>query len=497
VLGGRCGLIYVKVQKRQKIRLYPVSVTQASPKAQAMSPDELIIDASLIRQFDRAGPRYTSYPTADRFVEAFDGDAYRRVLEERNIGSLARPLSLYVHLPFCSSICYYCACNKIITKDHGRSGKYLRYLDREMALVKQALGTRTRIEQLHWGGGTPTFLDRQELSDLMRAIRTHFLVDEHAECSIEVDPRSADGETVQLLAEIGFNRISVGVQDFDQDVQRAVNRIQSYEQTAAVVDAARAAGFKSVNVDLIYGLPRQDTRRFHETISKVLTLDPDRVALYNYAHLPTVFKPQRRIDEAEMPDAETRLELMLLAIRSLTLGGFRYIGMDHFAKPGDDLAVAQRLGTLHRNFQGYTTRPECDLVGLGISAIGAVGPAYAQNVKTLDEYYDQLDQGRLPVMRGIELTKDDLIRRAVIQALMCSFEVSIEAVEIGYLIDFGRYFAAELEELRGYALSGLVEIEEKWITVTPRGRFLVRAVCMVFDYHLRTAQARARYSKVI
>jgi oxygen-independent coproporphyrinogen-3 oxidase len=462
-----------------------------------MSPDDLIIDAGLIRQFDRAGPRYTSYPTADRFVEAFDGDAYQRALEERHIGSLARPLSLYVHLPFCSSICYYCACNKIITKDHGRSTKYLRYLEREMSLVKEALGGRTRIEQLHWGGGTPTFLNRQELRDLMAEIRTHFVLDEHAECSIEVDPRSADTETVQLLAEIGFNRISVGVQDFDGDVQRAVNRVQSYEQTAAVVDAARAARFKSVNVDLIYGLPRQDTPRFYETISKVLVLNPDRVALYNYAHLPAVFKPQRRINEAEMPDAETRLELMLLAIRSLTLGGFRYIGMDHFAKPEDDLAVAQRLGTLHRNFQGYTTRPECDLVGLGISAIGAVGPAYAQNVKTLDEYYDQLDQGKLPVMRGIELTKDDLVRRAVIQALMCSFEVSIEAIEIGYLIDFGRYFASELQALKEYAQNGLVELDDKWITVTPRGRLLVRAICMVFDYHLRTAQARARYSKVI
>ena len=462
-----------------------------------MRPDDLIIDANLIRQFDRPGPRYTSYPTADRFVEAFGADAYRRALEERSIGTLARPLSLYVHLPFCSTICYYCACNKIITKDHGRSAKYLRYLGREMALVEATLGTRQRIDQLHWGGGTPTFLNQQELRDLMGGIRSHFVIDAQAECSIEVDPRSADPETVRVLAEIGFNRISVGVQDFDPAVQRAVNRIQTYEQTAALVEAARAAGFKSVNVDLIYGLPKQNTSSFHETINKVLTLNPDRIALYNYAHLPTVFKPQRRIDETEMPTAETRLELMLLAIRSLTLGGFRYIGMDHFAKPDDDLAVAQRLGTLHRNFQGYTTRPECDLVGLGISAIGAVGPAYAQNVKTLDEYYDVLDQGKFPVMRGIELNKDDLVRRAVIQALMCSFEVSLQAIEIGHLIDFKRYFALEMQELREYAQIGLVELDDQWITVTPRGRFLVRAICMIFDHHLRTAQARARYSKVI
>jgi oxygen-independent coproporphyrinogen-3 oxidase len=462
-----------------------------------MHPDELTIDADLIRRFDRPGPRYTSYPTADRFVEAFDADAYRRALEERHIGGLARPLSLYVHLPFCSSICYYCACNKIITKDHGRSAKYLRYLGREMGLVEESLGARQRIEQLHWGGGTPTFLNRQELRELMQSIRSHFTLEPQAECSIEVDPRSADAETIHLLGEIGFNRISVGAQDFDPDVQRAVNRIQSYEQTAAVVEAARAAGFKSVNVDLIYGLPKQTPRTFHETINKVLVLNPDRIALYNYAHLPTVFKPQRRINESDLPTAETRLELMLLAIRSLTLGGFRYIGMDHFAKPQDELAVAQRLGTLHRNFQGYTTRPECDLVGLGISAIGAVGPAYAQNVKTLDEYYDRLDQGTFPVMRGLELTKDDLVRRAVIQALMCSFEVSIKAIEIGHLIDFERYFAVELRELREYAQIGLVELDDEWISVTPRGRFLVRAVCMIFDYHLRTAQARARYSKVI
>jgi oxygen-independent coproporphyrinogen-3 oxidase len=463
----------------------------------AMQPDQLVIDAELIRRFDRAGPRYTSYPTADRFVEAFDAEAYRRALEERRIGGLARPVSLYVHLPFCSTICYYCACNKIITKDHGRSAKYLRYLGREMALVQEALGVRQRIEQLHWGGGTPTFLSRDELRDLMGMIRMHFVLDDQAECSIEVDPRSADVETIHLLGEVGFNRISVGIQDFDPEVQRAVNRIQSYEQSAAVIAAARAAGFKSVNVDLIYGLPKQNTASFHETINRVLTLDPDRIALYNYAHLPAVFKPQRRINEADMPSAEARLELMLLAIRALTLGGFRYIGMDHFAKPDDDLAVAQRLGTLHRNFQGYTTRPECDLIGLGISAIGAVGPAYAQNVKTLDEYYDSLDRGAFPVMRGLELTKDDLVRRAVIQALMCSFEVSVRSIEINHLIDFKRYFDVELAELREYVDLGLVELDDEWITVTPRGRMLVRAVCMVFDYHLRTAQARARYSKVI
>lgn len=462
-----------------------------------MNTDELIIDADLIRRFDRPGPRYTSYPTADRFIEAFDGEAYRRVLEKRAIGGISRPLSLYAHLPFCSSICYYCACNKIITRDHGRAGKYIRYLAKELDLVARALGGTQRLEQMHWGGGTPTFLGDDELRELMALIRAHFPLEPDGEYSIEVDPRSADAETIRVLGEIGFNRLSAGVQDFDPDVQRAVNRIQSYEQTAEVVDAARGAGFKSVNVDLIYGLPKQSTASFHQTINRVLQLRPDRIALYNYAHLPTVFKPQRRIHESELPSAETRLELMLLAIRLLTIAGYRYIGMDHFAKPDDDLAVAQRLGTLHRNFQGYTTRPECDLVGIGVSAIGAIGPAYVQNVKTLDEYYDRLDLEAFPVMRGLELTKDDIVRRAIIQALMCSFEVSIEAIEINHLVDFKRYFAPELQELRELQAMGLVEVDDEWITVTPRGRLMVRAVCMTFDYHLRTAQARARYSKVI
>jgi len=462
-----------------------------------MNTDELVIDADLIRRFDRPGPRYTSYPTADRFVEAFDADAYRRALEQRAIGGRARPLSLYAHLPFCNTICYYCACNKIITRDHGRAGKYIRYLAKELALVARALGGSQRLEQMHWGGGTPTFLSKEELRELMELVRAHFALDPDGEYSIEVDPRSADAETIRVLGEIGFNRLSAGVQDFDPDVQRAVNRIQSYAETAQVVDAARDAGFKSVNIDLIYGLPKQTPASFHESINRVLQLKPDRIALYNYAHLPTVFKPQRRIAEAHLPGAETRLELMMLAIRLLTLAGFRYIGMDHFARPDDDLAVAQRLGTLHRNFQGYTTRPECDLIGVGVSAIGAVGAAYVQNVKTLDEYYDRLDLGTFPVMRGLELTKDDIVRRAVIQALMCSFEVSTEAIEINHLIDFKRYFAPELAELREYEQMGLVEVSDEWITVTPRGRLLVRAVCMTFDYHLRTAQARARYSKVI
>jgi oxygen-independent coproporphyrinogen-3 oxidase len=402
-----------------------------------------------------------------------------------------------VHLPFCSTICYYCACNKVITKDRARSAKYVRYVGRELELVGELLGPDERVGQLHWGGGTPTFLPHEDMRALMGLIRDRFPLAADGEYSIEVDPRSADPDTIALLAELGFNRLSVGVQDFDADVQRAVNRLQSFEETAAAVSAARAHGFKSVNLDLIYGLPRQDPARMSETLAKVLRLAPDRIALYNYAHLPGIFKPQRRIAESELPSAAGRIELAMLAMQTLTAAGYRYIGMDHFALPDDELAQAQRLGHLHRNFQGYSTRAESDLVGLGISAIGAIGPAYSQNVKTLEEYYDRLDQRELPVMRGIELSADDLVRRAVIQALMCHFELAIESIEIACLVDFRRYFAAELADLRAYEALGLVEIGDEWITVTPRGRLVVRGIAMVFDRYLRLAETRARYSKLV
>jgi len=462
-----------------------------------METDELVIDREVLRRFDRPGPRYTSYPTADRFVEAFDAAAYRRALERRRERRSPRPLSLYVHIPFCGTLCYYCACNKVITKGRGRAAKYLDYLGRELDLVAAVLGEGERLEQLHWGGGTPTFLAPAELRSLAALIRSRFAFVPDGEYSIEVDPRTVNPETIALLGSLGFNRLSVGVQDFDPDVQRAVNRVQSYGVTAAVVDAARASGFRSVNLDLIYGLPLQNPARFSATLDKVLRLAPDRIALYNYAHLPTVFKPQRRIDEAALPSAEARVDLAVLAMRTFTRAGYTYIGMDHFAKPTDELAQAQRLGHLHRNFQGYSTRAECDLVGLGISAIGAVGPAYSQNVKTLEEYYDRLDQGELPVLRGVELSADDLARRAIIQALMCHFEVSVEAIKIAYLIDFERYFAAELAELRRYEAMGLVEFDGDWLSATPRGRLVVRGLCMVFDRYLRLAEARARYSKVV
>ncbi|MDI6750564.1 MAG: oxygen-independent coproporphyrinogen III oxidase [Pseudomonadota bacterium] len=458
---------------------------------------ELIFDPQVIRRFDVSGPRYTSYPTADRFVEAFDAAAYRSWLGKRTIGGIGRPLSLYFHIPFCNTICYYCACNKIITKDHGRSAKYLKYLGKELALQSAALDGPHDVVQLHWGGGTPTFLSHEEMKRLMEMTRQHFRLLPEGEYSIEVDPRKVDRETVKLLAELGFNRMSVGVQDFDPRVQAAVNRIQTLDETRVVIDAAREFGFKGISVDLIYGLPKQNVISFNHTLDEVIKLSPDRLSIYNYAHLPNLAKPQRRINEADLPSPEAKLQILQLAIRRLTDAGYVFIGMDHFAKPDDELAIAQRQGRLHRNFQGYSTHAEADLLAFGVSAIGKVGPTYAQNYRTLDEYYDALDQGRLPVMRGIELTADDLLRRSIIQALMCHFELSIESIEIAHLIDFNSYFAAELADLREMEQAGLLTIDEQWITVEPKGRLLVRVIAMVFDKYLRADRERVRYSKVI
>ena len=462
------------------------------------STANLVFDPEIIRRFDVNGPRYTSYPTADRFVEAFNADAARLWLNKRNIGGISRPLSLYFHIPFCSTICYYCACNKIITKDHGRSAKYLKYLAREIALQSSYLeeGEHEAI-QLHWGGGTPTFLSHDEMRQLMEVTRRHFKLVEGGEFSIEVDPRKVDDATVALLGELGFNRMSVGVQDFDENVQRAINRIQSEAETAAVIRAARQNGFKSISIDLIYGLPRQSVTGFEKSLDRVLEMDPERLSIYNYAHLPSLFKPQRRILEADMPSADARLQILALAIKKLTNAGYVYIGMDHFAKPDDELAIAQSQGRLHRNFQGYSTHADCDMLSFGISSISKVGPTYSQNVKTLDEYYDRLDAQILPVFRGIELNADDILRRSIIQALMCHFELSIESIESAHLIHFKTCFAAELEDLRSLQSAGLVKLDDEWISVLPPGRMLVRAISMIFDRYLRADRQRTRYSKVI
>ena len=458
----------------------------------------VVFDPYIIRRFDINGPRYTSYPTADRFVDTFSADSCKQWLGHRNSGSSRQALSLYFHIPFCNTICYYCACNKIITKDHGRSAKYLKYLAKELALQSSYLaGGDNVVEQLHWGGGTPTFLSHDEMRQLMAATRKHFRLIEDGEYSIEVDPRKVDRATVELLGELGFNRISVGVQDFDESVQQAVNRIQSEAETLAVIDAARANGFKSISIDLIYGLPKQTMSGFNRTLDRVIAASPDRLSIYNYAHLPSLFKPQRRILESDMPTADLRLQILAMVIKKLTEAGYVFIGMDHFAKPGDELAIAQREGRLHRNFQGYSTHSDCDLMSFGISSISKVGPSYYQNVKTLDEYYDQLDKGELPVYRGIELDADDILRRSIIQSLMCHFELSMESVETAHGIDFRTYFASELGALHEMVQGGLLRIEAKRLVVLPPGRMLVRAISMAFDKFLRADHESKRYSKVI
>jgi len=471
-----------------------------SAQAQPAAPlPSLEIDATLIEKYGGNGPRYTSYPTADRFVEAFDAEAYRHWLAHRNIGARQRSLGLYVHIPFCDTLCFYCACNKIATRDHARALRYVEYLEREIELASSILGRDRRVGRMHWGGGTPTFLGPELSERLMDALRSRFELDPHGEYAIEIDPRKVDAACVAHLARIGFNRVSIGVQDFDLDVQRAVNRIQSVEQTRAVVDAARGNGFRSVNLDLIHGLPRQTVEGFQRTLDRVLECDPDRIALYSYAHLPAQFKPQRRIVETELPRPTDKMRLMAGAIDRLVRAGYVYIGMDHFAKPNDELAVAQRKGMLVRDFQGYSTGGDRDLLGLGVSAIGKMGPAYVQNAKSLDAYYEALDGGELPVQRGIELCPDDLARRAVIQSLMCHFALSKEAIEIGHLVEveFDRYFAAEMQDLRRLEREGLVELDRDWIRITPAGRIVVRAVCAVFDRYLRASEERARYSRVI
>jgi oxygen-independent coproporphyrinogen-3 oxidase len=458
-----------------------------------------VVSPDLLRRFDGNGPRYTSYPTADRFVEAFAADDYVQALKQRRAGPAAMtlPLSVYVHIPFCESLCYYCACNKIITKHHDKADEYLRYLEREINLHTAHVGLGQVLTQLHLGGGTPTFMSDVQLRMLMAMLRRSFSFAPGGEYSIEVDPRTVDVHRLDVLAELGFNRLSFGVQDFDPAVQKAVHRIQPAEQVFALVEAARAKGFESVNVDLIYGLPQQTPESFDRTIAQVTALRPDRVALYAYAHLPERFKPQRRIATAELPPASSKLAMLSQSLAAFDAAGYVYVGMDHFALPDDALAVAKRQGRLHRNFQGYSTQPDCDLIALGVSAIGRVGAIYSQNAKTIEEYYDHIDQGRFPVVRGLALSRDDLVRRAVIMALMCQGQLQFESIELAYLIDFRHYFALELAALSALSEQGLVVLDSSGIQVTANGWFFVRAVAMVFDRYLQADRNRAKFSRII
>jgi oxygen-independent coproporphyrinogen-3 oxidase len=449
------------------------------------------------------GPRYTSYPTADRFSRDFAGADYAQAVARMRAGGKAAPLSLYVHIPFCESLCYYCACNKIITQDRDKAVLYLDYLKREIAMQGKLLDGVNRIEQLHFGGGTPTYLSDAQMDDLMACLRRwfDFAPDELGEYSVEVDPRTVTPERIRTLRAQGFNRISLGVQDFDAEVQKAVNRIQPEAETVAIIDAARAAGFRSISVDLIYGLPKQTPATMVPTLDKVVAANPDRIAIYNYAHMPHLFKSQRLIVAADLPGPDAKLEMLRLCIERLGAAGYVYIGMDHFAKPEDDLAVSQREGKLHRNFQGYSTHAEADMVALGVSGISALGGCYSQNHKTLSGYYEGLDQGRLPVARGITLSADDLLRRDIIGRLMCDFELAFADVRLPGAAAFADYFAVELLTLAPLAADGLLSIEPDGLRVSLKGRLLIRNICMVFDSYLgrasRDGPAPQRYSKTI
>jgi len=458
-----------------------------------------VISPDLLTRFDVPGPRYTSYPTADRFVEAFSEDDYIQALDQRREATRLKgqPLSLYVHIPFCESLCYYCACNKIITKHKDRAASYLRYLAREVELQVAHLGAGHSISQLHLGGGTPTFLSDDELRELVAMLKRHFQFVPGGEYSVEVDPRTVDENRLSVLAELGFNRLSFGVQDFDPAVQKAIHRVQPAEKVFAMVHAARALGFESVNVDLIYGLPLQTPESFARTLTQVNELRPDRIALYAYAHLPERFKPQRRIHAAELPLAGAKVAMLAQSLDAFSEAGYVYIGMDHFALPDDALAVAKRQGRLHRNFQGYSTQPDCDLIALGVSAIGRMGTTYSQNAKTLEEYCDALDQGHLPIVRGLTLSRDDMVRRAVIMALMCQGQLQFESINLAWLIDFKVYFAPEMQMLETLQAQGLVRLSDSGIDVTATGWFFVRAVGMVFDRYLQQGRSRAQFSKIL
>jgi len=453
----------------------------------------------LIQKYDKSGPRYTSYPTAPHFHEGFGPAAYRAAARATNGESPKRGLSLYYHIPFCDTLCFYCACNKIATKDRSKAATYLDYLFREIELQGALFDGDRPVDQLHLGGGTPTFLSPEQMRALMAKTGEHFRLrdDDTGEYGIEIDPRETDPDFIAALREVGFNRLSIGVQDFDPKVQEAVNRIQPAETTLGAIEAARKAGFHSLSLDLMYGLPHQDAATFERTLEAAIDARPDRLAVFNYAHLPDMFPPQRRIRDEDLPSPAEKLTILQRTIERLTEAGYVYIGMDHFALPFDELAVAQREGTLHRNFQGYSTHAQCDLIGMGVTAIGSVGGTYSQNVRTLDEYYAALDADELPIFRGYALTDEDRLRRAVITRIMCDFALDFARVEARFGIDFREHFADELADLEEMAADGLLELTADGLTVTPRGRLLIRNVAMVFDAYLREREGAQRYSRVI
>lgn len=454
-------------------------------------------DVDLIKRYDKSGPRYTSYPTAVAFTPDFTEENFTQHAEKSN--QAGGPLSLYFHIPFCDTICFYCACNKIATKDYSKTPTYLEYLYKEMDMQAKLFDASRVVEQLHWGGGTPTFLKHHEIEALMAYTRKTFnlLNDDSGDYSIEIDPRSVSKDTIKLLRDVGFNRFSLGVQDVDEKVQKAVNRIQPIKDTQAIIDACRENNAHSVSIDLIYGLPLQTVEGFAQTLQTAIEMNPDRMSVFNYAHLPHIFKPQRRINADQLPSSEEKLEILQQSIETLTHAGYEYIGMDHFAKPDDELAIAQAKGSLHRNFQGYTTHAECDLVAMGVSSISSIHHSYSQNEKDIDGYYAAIKADRLPIIRGLALTDDDVLRREIIQQLSCHFKLDFKQIEKQFTINFSEYFAIELKDLLPMQDDDLLTLSENSIQVTPRGRMLIRNICMVFDLHLRQQKGTQSFSKVI
>jgi oxygen-independent coproporphyrinogen-3 oxidase len=464
--------------------------------------DAVVFDEELIQRYDRPGPRYTSYPTAGQFRTSFGPAEFLAAVQASNAGAALRPLSLYVHVPFCASPCFYCGCNKVITRDSSKAEFYLEHLAREIDLVSIAFDHGRSVGQLHFGGGTPTFLTNEQIAEVLGKLDRTFSLrrDDAREFSIEIDPRTVDERRITHLAELGFNRVSLGVQDFDAAVQAAVNRVQSSEHTLRLIDQARSVGFGSVSIDLIYGLPKQTLASFSRTLDLVTTARPERLAVYSYAHLPQLFKPQKQIEAKDLPSPAEKLALLGLTVERLTAAGYVYVGMDHFAVPEDELVRAERDGSLHRNFQGYSTCAECDLIGLGVSSISKVGDTYSQNAKSLNGYYGAIDAGRLATARGIHLSAEDALRRDVIQALMCGSGVDFARIHASHGIRFESHFGAELAALVPLIRDGLVARTDRTLRVTQRGRLLMRNVAMVFDAYLATAAsdgAAPRYSRTV
>ena len=454
-------------------------------------------DKALVKKYDRPGPRYTSYPTAPQFSTAFGADDYIQQTLVSNEGQ-PKPLSLYVHVPFCQSLCYYCACHKIVTQKTERAAQYLTYLTREITLQSQYFAPSRTLTQLHFGGGTPTYFTDTQLSEVMDAINQHFNVEQSGtrEFSIEVDPRTVDNVRIRNLKQLGFNRLSFGIQDFDPAVQQAVNRVQSFSQAQGLVTSARAEGFKSISVDLIYGLPLQTIDSFDQTLDQIIALKPDRIAAYSYAHLPEQVRAQRMINPSDTPPPERKLELLELTIKRLTEAGYVYIGMDHFALPDDELTKALKHGTLQRNFQGYSTHAQCDLIGIGVSAIGKIGHSYSQNAKELKSYYAQLDQNQLPIAKGYQLNADDRLRAHIISKLMCHGALHFDVIDAEYGISFVNYFKEEVKALKPLQSDGLVELTDNTLQIRPQGHLLLRNIAMVFDRYLQMTLNR-QFSRTV